>query len=321
MAGCSNQYDFVFEGGLQSHTRASLINEVIKHLLYERNQIPLQYDILKQQMAVTETNQSQANGQSHHRMGQPHSKAKAMIGCVDQVFSEILTAFEICPEIQQALILLGSSSVTPKESYVIRLPHICPEADNVPLKSSKQALFRHLVAEQVLSSDAALGPTNAYVVLCAPRSATLSGFVPKLGFKHATRGYCLTLNMICNQPSFYCQDLTMDDTEVEISGIEPLERSSFTDTSLPVVAGNFKSPSVEEVASLLNSSDDSHRVRVRQGSGSDIGAGKPEGEWGKVHFHTPLTRSTPKVNSVNFFPAESLYIWFQSSTVIKGYRM
>ncbi|XP_076442940.1 uncharacterized protein LOC143281587 [Babylonia areolata] len=267
-------------------------------------------------MAVSETN-PQGNGKAH----QSHNKAKTVISSLDQVFSEILTAFEICPEIQQALILFGSSSVTPKESYVIKLPHICPEADNVPLRTSKQALFRHLVAEQVLSSDAALGPTNVYVVLCAPRSAALSGFVPKLGFKIPTRGYCLTLNMICNQPSFCCQDLTMDDTEVEISGVEPLERSSFTDSSLPMVAGNFKSPSPEKVAHLLNSSDGSHKVRMRQGSGSDVSATKHEGETSRVQFHTPLTRSTPKVNSVSLFPADPLYIWFQSSTVIKGYRM
>lgn len=54
MAGCSKQFDFVFDGGLQSQTRASLVNEVVKHLLYERNQIPLQFDILKQQMMVNE---------------------------------------------------------------------------------------------------------------------------------------------------------------------------------------------------------------------------------------------------------------------------
>ena len=62
MAGCSKQFDFVFDGGLQSYTRASLINEVIKYLLYERNQIPLHFDILKQQMIVNEARNSQVNG-------------------------------------------------------------------------------------------------------------------------------------------------------------------------------------------------------------------------------------------------------------------
>ena len=59
MAGCSKQFDFVFDGGLQSQTRASLVNEVVKHLLYERNQIPLQFDMLKQQMTVNEAKASQ----------------------------------------------------------------------------------------------------------------------------------------------------------------------------------------------------------------------------------------------------------------------
>ena len=54
MAGCTS-YDVVFGGGLQSYTRAALINEVIKHLLLERNQIPQQFDLLRQQISVQES--------------------------------------------------------------------------------------------------------------------------------------------------------------------------------------------------------------------------------------------------------------------------
>ena len=246
-----------------------------------------------------------------------NNKAKNVISNLDKVFENILKAFETCPEIQQALVLLGSTPVTPKESYIIRLPHMCPEADNLSLKSSKQALFRHLVAEQVLSSDTALGPTNMYVVLCAPRSATLHGFVPKTTFKVPTRGHCLTLNMICNQPSFCSQDLTMDDTEVEISGIEPLDHSSFSDVTPLVVAGNVKSPSPEKMARVLSSSGSCKVMRVRHGSDSEI----REGESGKVQFCTPLTRSTPKAGYTTLTACDQLCIWFQCATVIKGYRI
>lgn len=54
MAGRSKQYDFIFDGGLNSHTRASLVIELIKYLLYERNQIPLHFDGLKQQTQIEE---------------------------------------------------------------------------------------------------------------------------------------------------------------------------------------------------------------------------------------------------------------------------
>ena len=245
------------------------------------------------------------------------NKAKTVVCKLDQLFQQTLTAFETCPEIQQALLLLGSTPVTPKECYLIQLPHICPEADNMSLKSSKHALFRHLVAEQVLSRDTALGPTNLYVVLCAPRSAALHGFVPKTTFKLPTRGHCLTLNMMCNQPSFCSQDLTMDDTEVEISGIEPLERSSFSDAALPLVAGHVKSPSPEKAADPVSSSEGGHVARVRQGSGSESWEGGAD----RVDFHTPLTRSTPKPGYTSLAACDQLYIWFQCATVIKGYRI
>lgn len=249
------------------------------------------------------------------------NKAKSVISDLDKVFESILKAFETCPEIQQAVVLLGSTPVTPKESYIIRLPHICPEADSISLKSSKQALFRHLVAEQVLSSDTALGPTNMYIVLCAPRSASLHGFVPKTTFKVPTRGHCLTLNMICNQPSFCSQDLTMDDPEVEISGIEPLECSSFSDTTAHVVASHFnsavKSPSPEKMVGVLSSSDSCKATRIRIGSDSEI----RDRDSDKVQFCTPLTRSTPKAGSTTLIACDQTCIWFQCATVIKGYRI
>lgn len=252
-------------------------------------------------------------------LNQTHNKTKNVISNLDQLFENILKAFEICPEIQQALIMLGSTPVTPKESYLIRLPHICPEAENVSLKSSKQALFRHLIAEEVLSGNASLGPTNVYLVLSAPHSSALPGFVPKTTFKVPSRGYCLTLNMICSQPSFCAQDLTMDDTEVEISGVEPFERSSFADISLPEVACHIKSPSPDKMARLLSGFDACRYLRVRQASGSDMGEGlKLEGEMEKIQFNTPLTRSTPKVGYTRLVTCD--HIWFQCSTVIKGYR-
>ena len=255
------------------------------------------------------------NSRLHHS----HAKAKIMVSSLDQLLSDVLEAFAVCPEIQQALILLGSSPVTPKESYIIKLPGICPEADNISLKSSKQALFRHLVAEQVLSSDAALGPTSMYVILRAPQSASLSGFLPKTSFKLPVRGYSLTLNMFCNQPSFCSQDLTLDDDTVEISGIEPLEQSSVTDvsSSQSVAADSFKSPSPEKMSRPPSSCDNSRIVRLRHGSGSEIS--QVLGDTGKV-FHTPLTRSTPKVGG-SVAAIDPLYIWFQSSTVVKGYRI
>ncbi|CAL1533644.1 unnamed protein product, partial [Lymnaea stagnalis] len=40
-------HDIVFDGALMSNTRASLVIELIKYFLYERQQIPLPLDQLK----------------------------------------------------------------------------------------------------------------------------------------------------------------------------------------------------------------------------------------------------------------------------------
>lgn len=39
-----------FEGGLQSSVRGDLVNELIKYLLYERQQIPLPLDLVKRDL-------------------------------------------------------------------------------------------------------------------------------------------------------------------------------------------------------------------------------------------------------------------------------
>lgn len=39
-----------FEGGLQSSARGDLVNELIKYLLYERQQIPLPLDLVKRDL-------------------------------------------------------------------------------------------------------------------------------------------------------------------------------------------------------------------------------------------------------------------------------
>ncbi|KAK7468207.1 hypothetical protein BaRGS_00036568 [Batillaria attramentaria] len=327
MAGCSKQFEFVFDGGLQSSTRALLVNEVIKHLLYERNQIPLQFDFLRQQLALAETdNAQQPSTKPLSSQSQVDRKAKSVISNLDNMFENIIKAFETCPEIQKAVVLLGSTPATPKESYIINLPHLCPEADNISLKSSKQALFQHLVAEQVLSSDLPLGPTNLYVVLCAPRTAShLPGFIPKASFKVPSRGHCLTLNMLCRQPTFACQDLTFEDTEVEISGIEPLslECSSLDAT----VAYHVMSPSPEKRARLQSQFHLDKRKRHLSNPDKDF-------DLTKIHFSTPLIGSTPKIsasnqplgsldlyNGTNCGQSHSQSVWFQCSTVVKGYRV
>ena len=43
-------FSFQFDGGLQSCVRADLTNELLKYILYERQQIPFPFDQLKREL-------------------------------------------------------------------------------------------------------------------------------------------------------------------------------------------------------------------------------------------------------------------------------
>lgn len=46
-------YDFEFDEGLESKVRAKLVVEIIKYLLYQRQQLPMVLDQLKRHISVT----------------------------------------------------------------------------------------------------------------------------------------------------------------------------------------------------------------------------------------------------------------------------
>jgi hypothetical protein len=101
--------------------------------------------------------------------------------------------------------------------------------------------------------------------------------------------------MICNQPSFSAQELTMDDSEVEISGIEPFDRSSVLsvfDVTPSVITEHMKSPSPEKVRRMMDLSiDGSCKIlRVRHTSGSLAEVGKLEFDSEKLHFLAVLLK-------------------------------
>lgn len=268
------------------------------------------------------------NGNTHQHK---EKRIQNLVSDLDTLFESIRKAFEVCPEIQQAAVLLGGTVITPKESYIFNLPNLCPEADNISLKSSKQALFRHLVGEQVLASDALLSPTTTTVLLNAPRLSALHGFIPKTAYKVPTRGRCLTLNMVCRQPSMVCHDLTYDDYEVEISGIEPLESSAVE----VKIASEVKTASpdkmliesflVREESHTLHGQCNKSETTVRKERIQSIECDLLD----KGQIIKPLVGSTPKVGYLcqshpiaESFLSELQYdcIWFQCRTVIKGYR-
>ncbi|CAG5135001.1 unnamed protein product [Candidula unifasciata] len=370
MAGISNtvksiaktkqfSYDIFFDGALLSSTRGSLIVELIKYFLYERQQIPLPVDELKNKVAHEENsdnleaetdNNNHLSGRKLHEAGQlalkfksantkpPWSKshlqdkkAKHLVTELTQLFDSLQKAFELCPEIEQVAIILGGTVMNPKESYVISFPPPCPDADSLPLMSCKRTLFQQIIGEDILGTMSTnLSPTSMMISVLAPRSCPVKGFVPKHFMRTPKTGAVISFNFHCNYLLPVCHDLTFFE-DLEISGIEILgsvqkKPDSGKNRSRLSVDSKIGEHSFKEnhMDSGLNSAEVSSGGEnfLHPGFGSEINHKQtPQIKQLTKRLASPVVRSADVPLSTDSSQTGSDCIWYQSPIVIKGYRI
>jgi hypothetical protein len=238
-------------------------------------------------------------------------KAEEVIHNLDEICIQLGNAFDTCPEIKSVLILIGSTTVSPKEIYMISLPPLNPEANNVSYQSCVKTLFKQLITDDVFSCSKEILPTNVTVLLHAPRDSGIKWFLPKSMFKVPQRGMQYHLNLIClyNEPVNYNHNLSIDLDEMEISGIEPLDKS-FMLASTEEIYESFdlviKLPSSESFIS--------HSSYLEKMQASQSMSNRCQEESTDIAMHDMVgDEGIPSASNEDF-------IWFQSPLVIKGYK-
>ena len=234
-------HDVYFDGALLSETRGSLVVELIKYLLYERQQIPVPFDDLKKLHEPAPDSCTKENDANvvNSRMKNMFSfgsklpttksvqqqKTDSTIASLTNLFEQIRKTFEKCPEIEQVAVVFGSTVMTPKESYVINFPPPCADADHIPFASCKRILFRQIFEQDILGAlGKSLPPTNMSVILSAPRSCPVSWFLPKMSLAAPKRGTVTTFNLCCSYTVPVSSELTFNGGDWSIiSGIELLD--------------------------------------------------------------------------------------------------
>ncbi|KAL3873481.1 hypothetical protein ACJMK2_036591 [Sinanodonta woodiana] len=311
--------NFCFDGGLMSNIRAALITELVKYILYERQQIPMPYESVKQELKQLENNiENREPGSKKKRLYSKleMKKAEEVIHNTDEICIQLGNAFDTCPEIKSVLILIGATTASPKEIYMISLPPLNPEANNVSYQSCIKTLFRQLITDDVFSCSKEISPTNVTVLLQAPRDSGIKWFLPKSMFKVPQRGMQYHFNFTClyKDPVYYNHNLSQDLDEVEISGIEPLDKS--------VLEKSFMVTSTEEIYESFDlviqkpSSDSffSHSSFLQKMQASQSMSSPFQEESTDIPMHDMVRdEGIPSASNEDF-------IWFQSPLVIKGYK-
>ncbi|XP_008123463.1 MAD2L1-binding protein [Anolis carolinensis] len=180
--------------------------EFLKHVLYQRQQLPLPYE----QLAFFYRRQpprapGQANGDEevvrkvHVKDQDCSQKCQQVLSDLEGVFKHLETMFTLTL-VPCVLILLGGTSVSPKEFYEINLQGVSVRGaeDSLQTAACIRKLFHSLFLADVFS-ELQTGPTMGVTVMVqGHRNCGVDWFKPKLNYKVPTRGRKLTVNVSCS---------------------------------------------------------------------------------------------------------------------------
>ena len=262
---------------------------------------------------------------------------------IEDVALKIIDAFENCPEIKQVLFTVGATTISPKESYVVELPPLNPEADNLSSKKSVKTLFQQIIIQDPLCKLKQISPTNVSVLFYGPRQTNLPWFLPKPMYKIPTR--CRKFEFqLSNSAGPGNHDLTQDYALVEISGLEALDVSILDSSADEPQVG---SPDYENMDVAQHSQEDSRTDMPKKrtmDTGTETGHNWSVSGSDTSYTTVPVKKSMKKSDSCSsilsqssvmqqspsqrsdlsptdvFSFTEPEHIWYQLPITIKGYR-
>ncbi|XP_072189682.1 MAD2L1-binding protein [Excalfactoria chinensis] len=187
----------VFPGAVSRESCCRFACELLKHVLHQRQQLPLPYE----QLAYF----CQRAAQDGDVIKKPPSVGLASKKCQQVLVElegvlqhlEVMFSLTLVPRV---LILLGGNAVSPKELYELNLEGICVGSAEKSLKTTScvRKLFHSLFIADVFSELKALPVTGTVVMLQGHRNCGAEWFRPKLNYKVPTRGRKLTINLSCD---------------------------------------------------------------------------------------------------------------------------
>ncbi|XP_060610018.2 MAD2L1-binding protein [Anolis sagrei] len=177
--------------------------ELLKHVLYQRQQLPLPYEQLaffyRRQPPRTPGQDEEVVRKVHLKDKDSSQKCQQVLSDLEGVFKHLETMFTLTL-VPRVLILLGGTSVSPKELYEINLQGVSVKGaeDSLQTAACIRKLFHSLFLADVFS-ELQTGPTMGVTVMVqGHRNCGVDWFRPKLNYKVPTRGRKLTVNVSCN---------------------------------------------------------------------------------------------------------------------------
>ncbi|XP_042330051.1 MAD2L1-binding protein [Sceloporus undulatus] len=197
----------VFPGSVTQEGCFRFTCELLKHVLYQRQQLPLPYEQLaffcgRQAPRPRGQEEEEVVRKVHLKDQDSYKKCQQALSDLEGVFQhlEIMFSLTLVPRV---LILLGGTSVSPKELYEINLQEVSVSGAEESLQTAAcvRKLFHSLFLADVFS-ELQTGPTMGIIVMVqGHRNCGIDWFRPKLNYKVPTRGRKLTVNLCSHSKS------------------------------------------------------------------------------------------------------------------------
>ncbi|XP_077469538.1 MAD2L1-binding protein [Stigmatopora argus] len=180
----------VFPGIVTQEGCCRFVSEILKCVLYQRQQLPMTYDQLvytQKNLQDSKTDKDVISGRKVNLADMKGRKSHKTLHDLEEVLHQLEVLFSLS-KVPRILLLLGGSLVLPKEMYDINLEALVLGSGDKCLRASScsRQLFRTLFIADLLSDSkpGRLMPTT--VLALAHRDCGVGWFHPKLRFKVPT---------------------------------------------------------------------------------------------------------------------------------------
>ena len=182
-----------FHRTLHPKNLGTCLSEILKYILYAKGQIPLPYNQLVKEKTMEELNDRKSSRQAK-RFWERVKKLQQCLSCIHSMCSEA------GPSIQEMVVILGGTLVSPKEVYQVKIEAGLVNNDTSELSQDNLTRYvvKNLVSIGLEADPQTLSLTNCFVLLLAPRLAKFDTHAfPRMSFKVLQRGshVCLHLNL------------------------------------------------------------------------------------------------------------------------------
>ncbi|KAJ8013532.1 hypothetical protein DPEC_G00030750 [Dallia pectoralis] len=204
MAREEGRVDVRFSQPVTQEGCCRFVGEILKCVLYQRQQLPMTYDQLvfsqKRRQAASQDEELVCWGPGKSAAGAlDWRKCQRTLQDIEEVLQqlEVLFTLSLVPRV---FLLLGGSLLLPKELYEINMEEVILAAGDQSLRVSLclRHLFRTLFVADLLSDAKPVRLHATTLMVLAHRDCGTTWFRPKLEFRVPTRVMTKIINLSCD---------------------------------------------------------------------------------------------------------------------------